>query len=70
MSASGWETIEGLTPGTAIVHPLGDLIEHDVDGEDRCVCGPTVEPAKRPDGSVGWVYVHHSLDGRERSEPT
>lgn len=44
-----------------------DLIEHDTEGDD-CVCGPTAEPVKREDGSVGWVIVHHSLDGREASE--
>lgn len=65
---AGWERIEGLTFGTVIVHPLADLIEHDIDGEDRCPCGPRVEPAPRPDGSFGWLYVHHSLDGRERYE--
>ncbi len=69
MTAAVWEILEGLTPGTAVVHPLGDLIRHDVDGEDRCACGPRVEPVSRPDGSMGWLYVHHSLDGRETREP-
>lgn len=53
---------------TEIVYPLGDLIEHDTDGEGRCPCDPRVEPIPRPDGSFGWVEVHHSLDGRERFE--
>lgn len=44
-----------------------DLIEHDTDS-DGCVCGPTVEPVEREDGSYGWLYVHHSLDGREFHE--
>lgn len=39
-----------------------DLIEHE-EGED-CICGPTSIPVKRDDGSVGWVIVHHALDGR------
>lgn len=68
MSARKWQVIEGLTAGTSIVHPLNDLIVHDVDGEDACVCGPRVEPVERPDGSFGWMYVHHSLDGRELTE--
>lgn len=46
--------------------PNGDLIEH-IKG-DSCPCGPTAEPVKRGDGSIGWLMVHHSLDGRELSE--
>lgn len=49
------------------VVPIGDLIEHDSDGGD-CPCGPTVEPVPRDDGSMGWMHVHHSLDGREQHE--
>ncbi len=45
------------------------LFEHDVDSDGDCPCGPRVEPVPRPDGSFGWVYVHHSLDGREQHEP-
>lgn len=52
--------------GDVHVKPLGDLIEH-VSAED-CACGPAAEPVKRDDGSVGWLYVHHSLDGRELTE--
>lgn len=52
---------------TLHVHPVGDLMEHDTDSED-CTCGPTTEPVVRDDGSIGWLIVHHSLDGRERSE--
>ncbi len=66
---AAWECIEGLSPGTAVVHPLNDLGEHDIDGEDGCPCGPTVEPVPRPDGSIGWLITHHSLDGREQHEP-
>ena len=51
----------------AHVVPTGDLIAHDTDG-GNCPCGPTAEPVKRDDGSVGWVIVHHSLDGRESNE--
>lgn len=49
------------------VYPVRDLIEHDTD-TDSCVCGPRVEPVPRDDGSMGWVLVHHSLDGREKAE--
>lgn len=53
-------------PAVLHVLPLGDLIEHDGDG-DHCVCGPTTEPVPREDGSFGWMLVHHSLDGRENA---
>jgi hypothetical protein len=42
------------------VYPLNDLIEHLTDDPESCLCCPTVA-----DG----VAVHHSLDGREFSEP-
>jgi hypothetical protein len=48
------------------VHPIGDLIEHDMDG--GCPCGPEQQPVERDDGPVGWLTVHHSLDGREQEE--
>lgn len=52
-----------------VVHtfPLNDLIDHDTDSDD-CVCGPRIEPVPADDGSMGWVVVHHSLDGREANE--
>lgn len=43
-----------------------DVIEHEISAD--CICGPTAVPVERPDGSVGWQYVHHSLDGRELRE--
>lgn len=49
------------------VYPINDHIAHDTETDD-CVCGPTIEPVKRDDGSVGWVLTHHSLDGREQLE--
>lgn len=48
------------------VIPRGDLVEHE--SSDACVCGPTVQPVDREDGSTGYVYTHHSLDGREARE--
>lgn len=54
-------------PGADVhVFPDGDLVEHEE--TDNCVCGPLIDPAERSDGSVGWVMVHHSLDGREAHE--
>ena len=41
------------------VIPLNDLKEHEC--SEDCWCGPTLD-----DESDGLVYVHHSLDGRER----
>lgn len=49
------------------VTPVNDLIDH-LEYEDDCVCGPTVEPVERDDGSFGWLITHHSLDGREKYE--
>jgi hypothetical protein len=51
----------------AHVHPVGDLVEHELEGED-CICGPEVIPVECDDGSMGWVISHHSLDGREQRE--
>jgi hypothetical protein len=50
------------------VYPNADLIDHETEG-DNCVCGVTTEPVHCPDGSYGWLIVHHSLDGREVHEP-
>jgi hypothetical protein len=52
---------------TVHVLPINDLIVHDDIGTG-CVCGPKERPVKRDDGSVGWVVVHNSLDGRELHE--
>lgn len=48
------------------VIPLNDLIEHR--SADDCPCGPAARPVVRDDGSMGWLQVHHSLDGREFRE--
>jgi hypothetical protein len=53
---------------TEHVYPVADIIEHLTDGED-CPCGPETLPVEREDGSIGWVVLHHSLDGREHHEP-
>lgn len=59
-----WQTT--VEPDAVHVVPVDDVIAHDY--SDECVCGPAAEPVKRDDGSVGWVVVHHSLDGREAAE--
>lgn len=52
---------------TVHVMPINDPIEHEDAGTD-CVCGPEERPVEHEDGSVGWVVVHNSLDGRELTE--
>lgn len=63
-----WQWIEGLRPHTSHVHPLGDLIEHDIDSDGDCVCVPCTEPVTGDGGGVSWMYIHASLDGRELTE--
>ena len=54
---------------TLHVTPTDDLVDHDTSSaEADCVCGPQVKPVTHDDGSIGWLLVHHSLDGRERAE--
>ena len=53
---------------TVHTFPVDDLIAHVTEG-DGCPCGPTIEPVRLDDGSMGWQAIHHSLDGREHSEP-
>ncbi|WP_405375969.1 MULTISPECIES: hypothetical protein [unclassified Microbacterium] len=53
---------------TVHVVPVNDLIEH-VDDGTPCPCGPRTEPVERDEGTIGWVELHHSLDGREYDEP-
>ena len=55
-----------VTPDAAHVIPRSDLVVHEP--TEDCACGPTPQPVKRDDGSVGWIVVHASLDGRETSE--
>ncbi|HEY5834998.1 hypothetical protein [Streptomyces sp.] len=56
-------------PGTVHVYPANDLIAHDVSTEEAdCVCGPKLRPVERDDGSIAWLIVHNSLDGREQRE--
>ena len=49
------------------VYPVNDLTEHDTDSAGECICGPDAELVKTQQGDA-WLYVHHSLDGREKTE--
>ena len=60
---AGW--VLGQVGDEVHVLPLWDLIDHKV---SDCVCGTTTEPCPREDGSMGWLIVHFSLDGRDRQE--
>lgn len=55
-----------MSGNEAHVHPVGDLIEHEF--TDDCACGPRQELVELADGSDGWLVVHNSLDGREKTE--
>lgn len=50
------------------VEPINDLIEHINDEDGDCPCGPTIKPVQAEDGSIAWLYLHHSLDNREANE--
>lgn len=41
------------------VIPINDLKEHEC--SEQCWCAPTLDAE-----ADGLVYIHHSLDGRER----
>lgn len=60
-----WRT-DLIAEGVVHIRPIGDLTDHPLVGD--CVCGPRTEAVFRPDGSNGWMHVHHSLDGREQHE--
>jgi len=59
-----WAVVEA--GGAVHVVPCADLVHHEL-GES-CVCGPTPELVHRDLGPEGWMYTHHSLDGREATE--
>jgi hypothetical protein len=47
--------------------PTGDLVQHEP--SEHCVCGPDSETVMTwGEVVVGVIYVHHSLDARERRE--
>ncbi|MFD9721014.1 hypothetical protein [Streptomyces sp. NPDC059076] len=53
---------------TLHIVPVDDLIAHDTSTtEAHCACGPETRPDPQDDGSMGWLLVHASLDGREHT---
>lgn len=68
------DLIEHLVPGGIEGHdgPAGCwlTIEAGEDGDDdACPCVPRAEHVPNAKaGPDGWMYVHHSLDGREAHE--
>lgn len=57
---AGWSGYYHITPDD-------DLIEHE--NRSDCVCNPSEEEITSSSGRPGWIYMHHSLDGRELNEP-
>lgn len=58
-----------MQPEVLHVLPAGDVIQHVTSGD--CLCGPSMRFVTAPDSpsvTYGWIYVHHSLDGRESRE--
>lgn len=55
-----------MAKGDMHTMPINDLVEHE--SSEDCICGPTCNPVERNDGTIGYLYVHHSLDGREMLE--
>lgn len=72
MADKKWSVAWLAAPDTPVreahVRPQDDGFDHEFDPD--CGCGPAVIPVEREDGSVGWVYRHASLDGRELREIT
>jgi hypothetical protein len=62
-----WDVTEGSRRHTAHVVPISDFIDHAVDADGDCICGPRTVPVATTGGGFGWMYFHHSLDGRELS---
>lgn len=60
-----WHVLR-TAPGLVHVYPLDDVVAHEL--ADGCACGPTPELVPNPDGPDGWMWTHHSLDGREATE--
>lgn len=58
-----WQTVYDPDIDTVHVTPVADLVDHPLNAD--CACIPTCEPVERDDGTIGWLYTHNSLDGRE-----
>lgn len=52
---------------TEVLHtyPVADIVDHDTENFDECICGPDVVFFDNGNKQV----IHHSLDGREHDEP-
>jgi hypothetical protein len=50
-----------MADGDVHVLPVNDLIDHTTAWD--CLCGPLGE-----DHDGTWLYIHHSLDGREHDK--
>lgn len=61
-----WRTVFDFHRREGHILPLHDLVEHPED--EDCICGPTCEAHQCEDGGTSWLYIHHSLDGREMGE--
>jgi len=57
----------GQTIPVQHVVPVNDLFDHDTSGE-ACLCGTETDRVEGEDGSMGFVAIHRSLDGREANE--
>lgn len=63
---NGWRTSPNRVGDIIHVHPVNDLIPHEL--TDECVCGPRTEIEMREGRRDKHIYVHASLDGREHRE--
>lgn len=61
----GWFVFD--EPDGPHIVPRNDLITHEISQD--CVCGPETIPVLHDDGTVSFMYTHHSLDDREKDEP-
>ena len=66
--------MDNLTAGGALmpsphlhVVPQNDLVAHRVAEDGECVCGPREEFVDTS-AVTGWLVIHSSLDGREKTE--
>ncbi len=58
-----WQTVYVPDLDSVHVAPSPDVIDHLLTAD--CSCIPACEPMERTDGTVGWLYVHNSGDGRD-----
>lgn len=58
-TASDWITAD--RDHRADLYPVDDLVAHEIEGDETCVCGPELFHL----GHGKWLHAHHSLDDRE-----